>query len=140
MTTVAENLQSHRWDCPDHPNWPSGPYNVNSLKGAADGCKNCMNDFVAYTLHLLGVDVPRKRESGPRLRMSGDTTMAGAIREKRKELGQLIAQAIPRNTGFCLMLFEFEGPTLEYICNAQRPDLIDLLGEFQEVMKKESTP
>lgn len=139
MGSVADNLRAYQWDCPEH-NYEAGPRTINALDGAAKGCKNCLNAFIAYVLACLGVQMPQKREPGPILPMSSDISRHGAIYEKCRSLGHMIGDSIPPATGFCLMLFEFNGRQMEYICNAQRPDMIDLLAEFQGILKKEIHP
>lgn len=132
MPTGLERLKEEftkPWDC--------GGVMTNPLLGAGNGCEKCVIQIASIVTAVMGVQLPKKREPGPKVPMTSDRSMAGALYDKCRELGHVIGDAVPPGSGFCLMLFEFNGHKLEYICNAQRPDMIKLLAEFHEVLEKE---
>ena len=62
------------------------------------------------------------------------------LEETARVLGRILAQALdevsgPKKTGFCLMLFAFEGPELTYSSNARRQGMIKALDEFRQWLK-----
>lgn len=143
MATLIEQLRNETWDCPDHPVGEgvlTQVYRTNVIRGAGNGCDSCLTRFVSLLVAVLGVEVPKPRDPGPEIPMVRETTRAGAIYEKCRAIGKMIGKSVPPSTGFCLMLFEFNGRQLEWICNAQRPDMIKLLGEFQELLRKDTRP
>lgn len=54
-----------------------------------------------------------------------------AVAEKMKEVGLLIASALPATHGFCLLVFDFgkEG-RMNYMSNANREQMLVALKEF----------
>lgn len=60
------------------------------------------------------------------------------IEERCRDIGRLLASALPPGVGFTLILFDFgegEKRHLTYLSNAQRPDMIKTLREMLEKLE-----
>lgn len=142
MPTGLERLKEEfgkKWKCEEHR--IKGPFDeVYAAEGAKEGCESCITQVAAIVTSVMGVEFPQSRDPGPEIPMVRETTRAGAIYEKCRAIGKMIGKSVPPSTGFCLMLFEFNGHQLEWICNAQRPDMIKLIDEFKELLRKDMHP
>jgi hypothetical protein len=59
------------------------------------------------------------------------------VRERLQEVARTIAVILPPGTGFVLLAFDFTpGGRLEYVANAKREDVLQMLHEF--IRKNES--
>lgn len=57
--------------------------------------------------------------------------------EKMKELATIINENIDPSLGFCLLVYPFKQKgIIHYISNSEREDVITLLDDFLEKMKK----
>jgi len=58
------------------------------------------------------------------------------LEEQAREIGVLIGRGIEKRGkyGFCLMLFDFDGPELTWISNSNRDDMIKVLDEFKTAL------
>jgi len=138
VPSAMEVLKEHfarKWTCRDHlkKGEQSG---VNPLLGAEAGCNSCVTWVAALVCEVMDVQMPKKREPGPRVPMVNEGRMVDALKDKCNEIGHLIGEGLPPGVGFCLLVFEFTGPQLHYICNAQREDMIELLEEFKQSLSK----
>lgn len=53
------------------------------------------------------------------------------LEQQCREIGEVIAENIPRNCGFMLMVFEYgEGGWMTYMSNAKRADMVRVLQEW----------
>lgn len=60
------------------------------------------------------------------------------IRERLQETARAVAVTLPPNTGFVVLAFDFgPGGRLEYISNAKREEVIQLMIEFIEKTTKD---
>lgn len=56
-----------------------------------------------------------------------------------REIGQIIEMMLPKDFGFCLMVFPFNRPGISnYISNAERATMIEALKEKIKVLESKS--
>lgn len=139
MPTNLELLKTVQWTCPKHPNYPDGVININVLKGAAQGCDNCLTAFLATFTAAFENGSPRgispkdKEEDYITL---DNASLPAAMTKKAREIGGLIGSQCPPGVGFALILFQVNSRYKEYISNGHREDMIRVFREMANCLEK----